>query len=162
MAKIKEIWKAIPEYRGKYEASTLGRVKSLHWGKDRILKTPLNLDGYQVVNLSFNGKTKIRLVHQLIISAFSKREIGKEIDHINNIKTDNRLCNLQQITHRENLTKDLPIKSSKYIGVSRVKSSKFFTAYIQIPNHGNKYLGRFASESEAGAAYENALKKLVA
>jgi ribosomal protein L15E len=55
------------------------------------------------------------------------------VDHIdNNIKTDNRLENLQLITQRENVSKDIKNTSSKYIGVCWHKKAKKWRSSIQI------------------------------
>ena len=80
------------------------------------------------------------------------------VDHINNIKTDNSLENLQLITQRENTIKRvLKNKTSKYVGV--YKSHKKWQASIII--NGIFYnLGRYEIEEEARDAYLKKLKQI--
>ena len=75
------------------------------------------------------------------------------VDHKNNNSLDNRLKNLQIITHRENSTKDR--KRNLPTGVS-FKGNKY-QARIQI-NGKNKHLGYFLTPEEASNAYQNHLK----
>jgi len=104
----KEIWKDIPNYEGFYQASNLGRIRSLNrygiynkFYKGQILKQR-NTRGYLQVNLSKNGKHKTHRVHRLIISSFFG--ISKlQINHKNGIKSDNRLENLEYCTCSENI-----------------------------------------------------------
>ena len=59
---IKEVWKDIRGYEGLYQVSNLGRVKSLNYkrtGKERILKITKDRNGYYLVNLRKNNKTKM-------------------------------------------------------------------------------------------------------
>ena len=105
---MKEIWKSVPGYEGLYEASNLGRVKSLGNGasgnsKERILKPGVMERGYYQVALSKNGKRKNYRVNRLIWFVF-KGEIPEcmEINHINEDKTDNRLENLCLMDHKSN------------------------------------------------------------
>lgn len=106
-----EEWKEIPEFND-YEVSTLGKVR----GKDRLrngkngfrlvksreLQQILNKKGYPEVRLRKN-KSHTRLVHKLVASAFMiKPDNCTQINHINGIKTDNRLENLQWVTQSEN------------------------------------------------------------
>jgi hypothetical protein len=81
------------------------------------------------------------------------------IDHKNNVKTDNRLANLQIITNRENLSKDKIGFSSRYVGVSFHKKNKKWRAEIYV-NGKTKYLGCFASELDASNKYQEELKKI--
>lgn len=100
---MKEIWKPVIGYEGLYEVSNLGRVKGLKTGK--ILQPIKNGYGYLRVTLFKDGKLKKFLVHRLVYEAFN-REIppGVEVNHINDKdKTDNRLCNLNLMTHKENV-----------------------------------------------------------
>lgn len=59
-----------------------------------------NIHGY----IGFKNTT----VHKLVMLTFDKYIEGLEIDHINNIRNDNRLCNLQMVTHAENMKKCIP------------------------------------------------------
>lgn len=114
-----EIWKDIPGYEGLYQASSEGRIKRVngiawnghkhHLKRERILKQHYgNGAGYAQVTLSKEGKTKTFRVHVLICLTFIggrnvKDPISRPILHLNGIATDNRLCNLNYGTVRENI-----------------------------------------------------------
>ena len=109
----KEIWKDLPNYEG-YQVSNLGRVKSLKRSrkgkngslvsvKEKILKPQL-VRGYYRVSLCKNSIVKRYLVHRLVWLAFnSPISEGLQVNHINEIKTDNRLSNLNLMTPKENV-----------------------------------------------------------
>ena len=101
-----EEWKDIPEYEGLYQASNLGRVKSLKkpYGlKEKILKQQL-VCGYYQVHLHKNSIEKNYLVHRLVFEAFNGPiPEGLQVNHINEIKTDNSLSNLNLMTCKENI-----------------------------------------------------------
>jgi len=168
---ILEYWIPVKGYEGLYEISNIGNVRSmlrtvisskgiLMTFKARNLKTLLHPTGYLVTQLSINGDSKAQYIHKLMAKSFlNHNPNGNKIvvDHINNIKTDNRIENLQIITQRENVSKDKK-GSSKYTGVSFHKGSGVFRARI---NLGNKaiFLGNFNNEYEAHLAYQKELSK---
>ena len=108
---IKEIWKDIEGYENLYQVSNLGRVKSLNYkrtGKEKILKQSKDSKGYFVLNLRINGITKLFKVHYLVAKTFIPNPENKlEIDHINTIRTDNRVENLKWVTRKENCNNEL-------------------------------------------------------
>lgn len=112
-----EIWKDIAGYEGLYQVSSLGKVKSLNYRrteKEKILKPVKNRKGYLIVNLHKNHKQKIFAVHRLVATAFIDNPENKsQIDHINTIRTDNRVDNLRWTTPKENNNNILTI-SKRY------------------------------------------------
>jgi len=103
-----EQWKAIPNCNA--EISDKGHIRSSPRtikGRERkgiIRKTRLNQDGYHILNLWINGKEQSKRIHQLVLQAFvGPPGEGEEVHHINGDKNDNRLVNLEYVTHVENL-----------------------------------------------------------
>ncbi len=159
-----EFWKDINGYEGFYQVSTFGNIKSLnfnHSGKEKNLKPRDDNYGYYKVVLFRNGEKQSKRVHRLVAQAFLPNYYNKpEVDHINRIRSDNRLINLRWVTKIENsmnLTKQ-ENTSSQYIGVSWEKLRKKWTANIRL-NGKKKTLGRFNNEYEAHLAYQHALQE---
>lgn len=169
-----EIWKDIKGYEGLYQVSNLGRVKSLSrysFGigrsrrkiKERILVITTINNQYSYVTLSNVNGGKHYKVHKLVAEHFlGHKTDGTQalvIDHINNIKSDNRLENLQIITQRENASKDKKNASSMYTGVGWYKNTQKWRAKILIKDK-TIHLGYFDKEYDAHLSYQNALKNI--
>lgn len=97
-----EQWKDIPGYRGLYQVSDQGRVKSFH-GKGKILKQSKRPGGYRGVTLSKNAQPKSLLVHRLVALAFHGPAKNRQVNHKNGKPNDNRSKNLEWLTAKEHL-----------------------------------------------------------
>lgn len=100
-----EIWKDIPGYEGLYQVSNMGRVKSLKYGKEKIIKPVKNRDGYLLIGLYKNNKVKHYTMHRLVAIAFIGKPISEvyyEINHLDENKNNNKLENLQYCTRKYN------------------------------------------------------------
>jgi hypothetical protein len=154
---MKEIFKPIPDYP-KYEVSNLGRVKSLQFNKEKILKSRKSSNLYLNVVLFKDGNAKNFTIHQLVAMAFLKHKPNGYkfvIDHIDENKHNNKLSNLRIVTHRLNLSRRGG--SSKYTGVSWAKPNKKWISRIKI-NGKSKHLGYFEFEYDAHLRYQQELK----
>lgn len=109
-----EEWKDIPNYENLYQASTLGKIRSLdrtingRWGKTtlkgKILKQAYDKDKYLLVNLCKNGKSKNQSVHRLIAQTFIPNPHRySQINHIDKNKNNNNVENLEWCTPQYNV-----------------------------------------------------------
>lgn len=100
-----EEWKDITGYEGLYQVSNLGRVKSIGYGKIKLLNPGTVGNGYLMVILYKDGKHKTFLVHRLVALAFiPNTENLPQVNHKNEDKTDNRACNLEWCDAKYNNT----------------------------------------------------------
>jgi hypothetical protein len=158
-----EIWKDITDYEGLYQVSSLGRIKSLQRDKEIFLKEWI-CSGYMAVQLYKHNISKSIKVHKLVAMEFlNHKPDGTQklvVDHINDNKLDNRLENLQIVTHRFNAYKTKSeINTSKYKGVSWVTRNEKWRSQIRV-NGKVIQLGLFNNEYEAHLAYKKALEEI--
>lgn len=112
---VGEIWRDIPGFNGKYQASNLGRVKRVSHDvlyrdgriahlSEKLIASRVNQHGYYDCPLTNGNTRKKYFVHRLVLSAFSPIEgwEDKQVNHKNGVKTDNRLENLEWVTNQEN------------------------------------------------------------
>ena len=101
---IKEEWRPVRDYEGLYEVSNFGRIRSLKFGKTKVLKPGKRRRGYLFVTFLKNSKKKHHSVHRLVFEAFNgKIPDGFEVNHIDENPSNNRLDNLNLMTHKENV-----------------------------------------------------------
>lgn len=100
-------WKPILDYP-KYFVSSTGMVKSAKGGVSRILKPGTDGAGYAKVVLWRANYCKTVMVHKLVACAFVPGyRRGLQVDHINAAKKDNRACNLEWVTPKENTRRSI-------------------------------------------------------
>ena len=94
------MWKVSDLYPN-YEVSDQGEVRNAKTKK--LLSLKKKIRGYVYVHLHQDGKSKVVTVHRLIASAFIPNPNNLEtVNHINYIKDDNRVENLEWMSYSEN------------------------------------------------------------
>jgi hypothetical protein len=141
-----EEFRDVPGYEGLYQASNLGRVKSLKRenfngckyskSNDIMMKQSVLKIGYLCVNFSFKSKVKMKYIHRLVVESFIENVEDKpQVNHKNGIKTDNKIKNLEWATRKENsqhAIKNNLIKIPK--GENHVRSKLIEKEVLEIRN----------------------------
>lgn len=156
-----EIWKSVEGFEGYYEVSNMGRVKSLariisrkHGGPivldDKFINGELTIWGYRAVTLYKPEFRARRPIHRLVAKAFVPNPLGyKQVNHKNEIKTDNRASNLEWCDARYNINYGTaPIRRAIKRGVP----------VVQMEMNGNviaRYYGLMEASRITGVAREN-------
>lgn len=153
-----EIWKEIPGFNGKYEASNLGNIRNVQ--RNRQLKASIGIGGYLRVDLMLPDKSHRNFrIHQLVAMAFLnhvRQGFELTVDHIDFDKLNNRVENLRIISARDNSVRSSlnnPNKTSKYLGVHFCRQKKKYVARI-VKDRKKLYIGAFVNEEDAHKAYQ--------
>ena len=135
----KEIWKDIPEYKGLYQVSNYGNIRSMdtiinckgaknidkHIRYGKILRQNKTTTGYYYVNLSKQGKVKNMRVHRLVALTFIDNPNNYLlINYIDGNKLNNKVENLEWCNHSYNLKEAYRIglrKKKRYFGINKLK-----------------------------------------
>lgn len=110
---MKEEWREVIGYEGYYMVSNIGRVKSVdrevrHKGekiqnkKGKVLRPGVNQHGYPQVYLSKLNKSKTLRVHRLVAEAFLLGDSSLIVNHLDGVKTNNEVSNLEWTTYSGN------------------------------------------------------------
>lgn len=104
-----EMFKTIKEYP-LYSVSTMGRVKKN--SDNKILSPSKKPNGYLQINLFTNdGRRKKEYVHRLVAITFVPNENRlPEVNHIDGVRDNNQVSNLEWVTHDENMKKSSLLK----------------------------------------------------
>ena len=153
---MQEIWKdiyfvdkgIIYDYRNLYQVSNMGRIRKIlfknRWvekKKEKILKFKINNWGYYEVTLSKTSKVKTFRVNRIVAKIFIPNPNNYlEVNHINGIKIDNRVENLEWCTRSKNLKHSFEIglrKPSTPMKGKRGKETGNFKEILQYDLKGN-------------------------
>lgn len=146
-----EVWKDVPDFEGHYQISNFGRVRSILTSqgtyRERLRKTYLDRNGYENVDLWKLNKQYKQLVHRLVAKAFIPNPENKPtINHIDGIKHNNDLRNLEWVTQSENLVHasetgliDKEACKQRMLG-TKSKNSKSSYHNVSYDNSRNKWI----------------------
>lgn len=173
---MKEEWRDVVGYEGLYQVSSFGRVKSLYRlvptsrgdglrpVSSKVLKPSLTKSGYYFVNLCKNNKTKCFDIHKLVAISFLNHKPNQNsfvVDHIDGNRTNNKVENIQILSHRDNVSKGMLLKNktSKYTGVTWNKRAGKWKAHVR--NKGFLYhIGYFCCEETGSLFYLKSVKMI--
>lgn len=137
---MSEQWVDIEGYVGRYQVSTLGRVRNSVTG--RILKQTAFSNGYLKVTLGYKGWQP--LIHRLVAKAFIPGDHNLQVNHINGDRQDNRIENLDWLSCSDNhrhsyreLHRKRHAKTKRILLVDHGREVEFDAA-----NHAAKFLKR--------------------
>ena len=133
---------------------SLGRGKGFSTDGDLKRLNCKNSHGYYYVKVEGRMKSWHRLIFEHFNGIIPS---GFQVDHINNIRTDNRITNLQLLSAADNTRSCLKYKrnTSGYPGVCWHKGKQKWLAGIRI-NGKHKHLGYFNDKLEASEAFKKA------
>jgi len=147
---IQRTWKQLKDYEGIYDISNLGEIKRLYreWHSGRngsqfktleegLVKSRIDSNGYELVNLSKDGVKFFTKVHRLVANNFIENPNNYPvINHKDGNKTNNCVDNLEWTTYKnntqhaiENNLVNLQIKSNNIVNYTLVKEMKLY--YLQ-------------------------------
>lgn len=158
-----EMWKKIRCLNGEYEVSNIGNIRSTfnivirsngwrHTRVSKVLKPATTKDGYRRVGVCVNKKLKTFNVHRLVALEFIENPLNKaEVNHINGIKDDNRVDNLEWVTRQENLKHCIDNKLQTAFKGEEIGNSKL--KEYQVLEIRNKFIPRIYSRVKLAKEY---------
>ncbi len=140
-------WRTIEGFGNKYIINSSGVVVSLHISnKPRVITQRVDRAGYLTISLSFKGATSTGFVHRLVAAAFIPNHLNKlEVNHRNGIKTDNRVKNLEWVTHSENVQHAHNLRLIPRTGSTRIIDKCSGEKYSSIREASSKTGIRYSS-----------------
>ena len=152
---MEEVWKDIKGFEGKYQISNKGRVKrNIRFNSrnillpEKILSPYYSKGGYLYINFEIDGIKTRHAMHRLIADAFIPNPNNYPIiNHINEIKDDNRIENLEWCTYSYNLSYGHRVE--KVLISRKINNSKTQQLEVEQRDLNNNLIATFMSISDA-------------
>lgn len=110
---MQRVWKDITDFKGLYQISNFGQVKSNYTNK--ILKNKLHPKGYFYIGLHKNKKKYSKKIHRLVAGAFTPNPEKKpQVNHKDEDKGNNKVDNLEWATQSENIQHSMKLNGKQY------------------------------------------------
>ena len=143
-----EQWDNVVGYEGLYMVSNMGRIKSVKFGKENMLRQSFNTWGYLMVGICRNGISVTKSVHRLVAAHFLPNPENKpQINHKNGVKTDNKVTEIEWVTNKEN---SAHAWSTGLIRVTEAQVIKMRNA-----KKGKTHLGKLVLNLQTGVYYDS-------
>lgn len=162
-----ETWKPLKNYPG-YEYSDTGLLRSINYkrtGKVRVLSPAKSTDGYLKTMLKgVDGRYHTIALHRVIMESELPKPAKHEVNHKNGIKTDNRIDNLEWITHSANCKHSFDMglqkpKRGELNGMAKLTVEKV-AELRRMKREGGRFWGRNEIAKELGVSGKH-LQKIV-
>ena len=146
---MKEIWKDKKDYEGHYQVSNWGRIKSIKFGKERILKQNIRC-GYYYVNLYKNNIKKQYPVHRLVAEVFIDNPDNlPQVNHKDENKTNNNVDNLEWCSVLYNNTYGTRLQKVS----EKMRNRKEWSKPIDVYDLNMNFIETLPSIEECGRKY---------
>jgi len=130
---MEEIWKNINDFND-YQISSLGRVKSFKYGKEKVLKFKERYTGHFLVDLYKNGKSKTKRIHILVYETFNNYKL-KDDDNIHHKDKSKKMI----------LKKNSKLKGGEVWLIKKILNSDYYKS----GKINYKYIGKMFNISSA-------------
>ena len=151
--------KDIKGWEGMYQITSDGKVFSIRNG--RFIKLAMVRKGYLKARLSLHQVVSTYSISRLVALHFIDNPDNlPQVNHINGIKHDDRVKNLEWVTGKQNMIHSYfsgarKRKTSKHTGVCFDQNRRMWLAYVQDSiSRKNKMLGRYQTEKKAFEAFQ--------
>lgn len=130
------------------------KAQCAKWNSRRAGKeafTAISVNGYRRGRVLKVNQQAHRVIWAIVTGAWP----AQDIDHINRDRTDNRFCNLREVSRSQNLSNTSANKNSTsiFIGVSKRSRDNRWIAQVKC-NGTQRFLGSFDDEEAAARAYD--------